>query len=76
MKKPLCISCKHHSGTTTHWCNIPTRYSPVDGSPIRWLCEDQRGFAGKCKAEGLLFDPIPGESIQYADEPIVEGSAF
>lgn len=76
MKIPLCVSCKYHSGTHTKMCNIPMRVSPVDGNSVRWMCEDMRSSIGKCKHEGLLFDPIAGEPIQYLPEPIVEGAPF
>ena len=76
MKTPLCISCKHHSGTHTKWCNIPVRVSIVDGSAVRWTCEDMRGEIGKCKRQAILFEAIPGEPIQYLPEPVVEGSPF
>ena len=76
MKIPLCVSCAHHSGTTTRWCNIPFRISLVDGNPVRWTCEDMRSHAGKCGKEAKLFSPIKGEPIQYAPQREVEGSPF
>lgn len=65
----LCIHCKHYqpndmetlSGDPRYsLCIRKDRLSPVDGTPIRFYCDVERGSTGTCKPEGIHFIPAEG----------------